>query len=98
MATIVYGDFEWDDGKAAANLAKHEVSFEEAATAVVDLYAVFLSNEADAEGRLIAIGMSERLRVLLVVLIERDTRDRIISARRATRAEEALYEQGNQND
>jgi len=42
---------------------------------------------------MIAIGMSERPRVLFVVHVERGERDRIISARLATRTEEALYEQ-----
>jgi hypothetical protein len=36
VATVVYGDFEWDDSKAESNLAKHEVSFEEAAWALKD--------------------------------------------------------------
>lgn len=95
MATVIYGDFEWDDEKAATNLEKHGVTFEEATTAMVDPNAVFLLNEADTEGRLITIGMSHRLSVLLVIFVERGTRDRIISARYATRAEEILYEQGN---
>jgi DNA-binding XRE family transcriptional regulator len=42
VATIVYGDFEWDEAKAATNLAKHGILFEEAVTAVVDPNAVFL--------------------------------------------------------
>jgi len=36
MATVVYGDFEWDDAKAEANMRKHDVSFDEAATAFED--------------------------------------------------------------
>ncbi len=95
VATVIYGDFEWDEEKAVPNLAKHGVAFEEATTAVVDPNAVFLSNDADAEGRLMAIGMSQRLNALLVVFVERGTRDRLISARYATREEEILYEQGN---
>ena len=42
-----------------------------------------------------AIGMSERMRILFVVHVERGQRDRIISARIATRAEETPYEQGS---
>lgn len=95
MATIVYGDFEWDEAKAATNLAKHGISFEEAVTAVVDPNALFLADDAGAEQRLVAIGMSEQMRILFVVHIERGQRDRIISARVATRAEETLYEQGS---
>ena len=95
MATIVYGDFEWDDAKAAANRAKHGISFEEAATAVVDPNAVFLADDSGNEQRLVAIGMSKQVRVLFVVHVGRGQRDRIISARVATRAEEILYEQGS---
>ncbi len=94
MATIVYGDFEWDDAKAATNLTKHGISFEEAVTAVVDPNAVFLADDSRSEQRLVAIGMSKQTRVLFVVHVERDQRDRIISARVATRTEETLYEQG----
>lgn len=95
MATIVYGDFEWDDAKAATNLAKHGVSFEEAVTAVVDPNALYLADDSGSEQRLVAVGMSKQTRVLFVVHVERGQRDRIISARVATRVEEALYEQGS---
>jgi len=95
VATVVYGDFEWDEAKAATNLTKHGLSFEEAVTAVVDPNAVFLADDAGIEQRQVAIGMSSRMRVLFVVHVERGQRDRIISARVATRAEETLYEQGS---
>lgn len=94
MATVVYGDFEWDDDKAARNVRTHGVSFEEAATALVDPRAVFFSEDSSGEARLVAIGMSQRVRVLFVVHVERAERDRIISARIATPTEEVLYEQG----
>lgn len=64
-------------------------------TAVIDPNAMFLADDAGTEQRLIAIGMSEQMRILFVVHIERGQRDRIISARVATRAEETLYEQGS---
>jgi hypothetical protein len=95
VASIVYGDFEWDDAKAATNLTKHGISFEEAVTAVVDPNAVFLADGSGSEERLVAIDMSKQIRALFVVHVERDQRDRIISARVATRAEETLYEQGS---
>ena len=94
MATIVYGDFEWDEAKAAANLAKHGVSFAEATTALVDPDAIFLADESAGEERLVAIGMSKQTRILFVVHVVRGERDRIISARAATSAEESFYEQG----
>ena len=71
MATIVYGDFEWDDAKAAQNLAKHGISFEEAVTAVVEPNALFLADDSGSEQRLVAIGISEQTRVLFVVHVER---------------------------
>jgi uncharacterized protein len=95
VATVLYGDFEWDDEKAAFNQAKHGVSFEEAATALVDPNALFLADDSADEDRLVAIGMSKQTRVLFVVHVVRGERDRIVSARLATDAEEAIYEQGS---
>jgi uncharacterized DUF497 family protein len=91
VCTVVYGDFEWDPAKAEANLAKHGVSFAEAATAIVDLRARFFDDPTPGESRLVALGMSIKARVLYVVHIERGARDRIISARRATPTEEREY-------
>ena len=93
MATIVDGDFEWDAAKAASNLAKHAVSFPEAATVFADPLAVYLDDGA-AIGRMVVIGTSIRERILCVVHVERGDRDRIISARRATAGERDVYEAG----
>jgi uncharacterized protein len=93
VATVIYGDFEWDEAKALSNTAKHGVSFEEAATAVVDPNGLFLEDDSRGETRFAVIGMSERARVLFVVHVERGRRDRIISARLATKPEELLYAQ-----
>jgi uncharacterized DUF497 family protein len=90
VTTVVYGDFEWDLGKAASNLAKHAVSFEEAATVFADPNVLLLDDGSEAE-RLVALGLSARVRVLYVVHVERGDRDRIISARRATPTEEAFH-------
>jgi hypothetical protein len=57
VATIIFGDFEWDDRKAAINLKKHGVSFEEALTALADPNAIEAPDLADAARR-IAIGYS----------------------------------------
>lgn len=92
MATVVDGDFEWDDEKAADNLEKHGVSFPEAATALDDPRAQWRTDTAsDSEERLLVLGMSALDNVLLVVATERGDRDRIISAWRATPDEERLY-------
>lgn len=56
MATIVHGDFEWDDAKAATNLTKYGISFEEAVTAVVAPNARVLADDSGGEQRLVAIG------------------------------------------
>jgi hypothetical protein len=90
VATIVEGDFEWDDTKAAANVAKHGVSFAEAATVFADPFAVYLDDGSGTE-RMLVIGASLRERVLCVVHVERGERDRIISARSATKAEREVY-------
>ena len=87
------GDFEWDEAKAESNVKKHGVTFEEAATAVIDQNAVFLKDPFDDEERFRVIGMSVQERILLVVVVERGTRDRIISARRATMSEEKIYDE-----
>jgi len=93
MATVVEGDFEWDSGKAEANLAKHGVSFYEAATVFGDPFAIYL-DDGSGGGRIVAIGTSLRERVLCVVHVERGARDRVISARPATPGEREVYESG----
>ncbi len=86
-------DFEWDDAKAASNVAKHGVSFVEAVSALSDQGSVAYADALDAS-RTVTVGMSQRYRVLVVVTTEVTDRTRIISARRATRGERALYEEG----
>jgi uncharacterized DUF497 family protein len=84
--------FTWDPRKAAANLEKHGVSFEEAATAFDDELGAYYP-DALHEARFILIGYSRRNRLLYVVHAEvkRDV-IRIISARKATKHEKAHYE------
>jgi uncharacterized DUF497 family protein len=93
MSTVVEGDFEWDDVKAASNLTKHGVSFPEGATVFADPYAVYL-DDASGAGRMVVIGASIRERLLCVVHVERGSRDRIISARKASPPEQDVYESG----
>lgn len=94
MATVVFGDFEWDDRKAATNLKKHGVSFEEAITALADPYAVG-APDLIVPARWITIGRSVLLRVLFVVHTENraDGRIRIISARKASATQRRKYEE-----
>jgi uncharacterized protein len=87
-------EYEWDDDKAAANLAKHQVTFEEAATVFADPLAVIFDDEAHSaqETRELILGHSTSNRLLLVSFTERDGVVRIISARRATPKERRDYE------
>jgi uncharacterized DUF497 family protein len=88
-------EFEWDDGKAAANRKKHKVSFEEAATVFGDVLSRTFPDpdHSDDEDRFVIIGMSNRNRVLIVSHTVRSGRMRIISARQATRRERKTYEE-----
>lgn len=87
--------FEWDPAKAAANLKKHGIDFDEAKSAFADERAKILPDpdHSDAEDRFILLGLSLRLRLLVVCHCyrERDNSIRIISARRATKPESRHY-------
>lgn len=84
--------FEWDDAKAAANLAKHGVSFEMARDAFGDPFLIEWIDESANYGelRFCALGMVEG-RLLFVAYTLRAGRVRIISARLAERGERRLY-------
>jgi uncharacterized DUF497 family protein len=89
-------DFQWDLGKARSNLRKHGVSFDEAASVFFDPLAVS-GNDPDHsidESRYVTFGLSSRGRLLAVIHTVRADSIRIISARRATRNERRLYEEG----
>ena len=91
VATVVFGDFEWDEEKARSNVAKHGVSFEEATTVFLDLD-YLLVPDLESSDRFLALGYSSLARLLVVVHAERGERIRLISARRATRGERNAYE------
>ena len=86
--------FEWDPVKAASNIAKHGVSFEEAKAAFMDLRAMeSLDENSQDEERWRLLGRAEP-GILMIVYTERRDRIRIISARRAdTREQKAYLEQ-----
>ena len=89
--------FEWSAEKAAANLAKHRVSFDEASTVFGDPLAVTI-NDPDSstdENRLLTKGISTGWRLLVVAHTYAGGVIRIISARRATRNERRQYESEN---
>jgi uncharacterized protein len=89
-------EFEWDENKAAKNLSKHGVSFDEAKTLFDDvLYANFYDpDHSDDEERYLIIGESCQGRLLIASYIERGEAIRLISARKVTQSERELYEEG----
>jgi uncharacterized DUF497 family protein len=90
--------FEWDPVKARANYAKHGISFEEATTVFGDPLSmtIFDPLHSEREDRFVTMGTSTQLNLLAVVHAERDDDSiRLISARRATRAEGRQYEKGS---
>ncbi|HEX9457838.1 MAG TPA: BrnT family toxin [Thermoanaerobaculia bacterium] len=92
--------FEWDDAKAQSNLRKHGVSFDEATTVFSEWGAPINGDveHSTDEDRFIIIGMSERDRLLIVAFTYRTEVVRIISARRANRREQQIYEQEKRPD
>ncbi|OGT26979.1 MAG: hypothetical protein A2Z17_04005 [Gammaproteobacteria bacterium RBG_16_66_13] len=90
----MFGDFEWEDRKAAVNLKKHGVSFEEAITVLADPHAITAPDLVFPD-HWITIGRSMLLRVLFVVHTETlsDGRIRIISARKASATQRRKYEE-----
>ena len=92
--------FEWDRAKAANNIRKHGVSFDEAVTVFKDPLAFIFddTNHSDQEHREIIIGRSALPRMILVYFVERvEDILRIISARPATRQEIKDYEENAHN-
>jgi uncharacterized protein len=85
--------FEWDAEKASSNVAKHKVTFDEAATVFADPHALDAADFADSD-RLVIVGVSRASRVLFVVYAERVERAtiRIVSARRASPTQRKRYE------
>jgi uncharacterized DUF497 family protein len=87
--------FAWDRRKAATNVRKHGVSFEEAATCFDDPKGCYLRNDAPSyEDRLILIALSSKRRLLFVVHAEVEREAiRIISARKASPAQRRIYDE-----
>ena len=87
--------FQWDERKNAKNTKKHGVSFEEARTVFLDENALrfYDPDHSESEDRFIMLGMSYKLRVLVVChcYIENDTIIRLISARKADKNESKDY-------
>ena len=89
--------FSWDSRKAESNWAKHGVTFEEAVSVFADPFGRIFDDAAhsERERRELIVGHSKLRRLLLVNFSEREERIRIISARKATRAERKDYEENS---
>lgn len=87
-------EVEWDPAKAASNLRKHGVSFEEAATVLGDPLSVTLDDpdHSESEPRFLLLGRAVTDRLLIVAITERGEAVRIISARPMTPRERRAYE------
>jgi uncharacterized protein len=88
-------EFEADPAKAAANLKKHKVSFEEAASVFGDPMAYTFADpdHSIGEARWLMFGYSSRQRLLAVSYTHRRSTYRLISARPCTRHERSIYEE-----
>jgi len=88
-------EFEWDKKKDKSNTKKHGVSFEEAQTVFYDEYAIqfFDPEHSESEDRFILLGTSFKSNTLVVCHCFRvkETRVRIISARKADKDEQHVY-------
>ena len=88
-------EFEWAPAKAAANLRKHAVSFDEAVTVSADFFSITAldPDHSSEELRYITVGRSNRQRLIVVAHAERRGTIRIISPRKLTRSERSTYEE-----
>ncbi len=97
MPRMARVEFTWDPAKARTNLRKHGVSFEEAESVFYDDRARLVDDpdHSDSEDRLVLLGLSRALRMLVVVHAyrESDALIRIISARKATPQERTAYDE-----
>jgi uncharacterized protein len=93
-------DFRWDTKKNRLNQRKYGVSFEEAKTVFFDENAVQFHDpdHSQSEERFILLGLSYRLKILVVCHCFRENKSviRIISARKASRTEHSYYEKRRQ--
>ena len=88
-------NYEWDETKARTNMEKHGVDFADAAAVFSDTAALTVEDDYLYESRFITLGMDAFGRIISVVYTWRGEKTiRIISARKATRAERRQYEEG----
>lgn len=90
-------EFAWDIKKAARNLRKHGVSFNEAASVFGDVFSIAVPDPDHSleEERFILVGLSQVGRLLIIAYSEQSQRVRLISARELTSHERKAYEEGD---
>lgn len=86
--------FEWDQEKSHHNFQKHGILFTDASMVFDDEYAVTIEDENKDEQRFITLGSTRLGQIIVVVFTFRDEKIRIISARKATSREKAVYFEG----
>ena len=90
-----YIQFEWDEAKDKANISKHKISFQEAQTVFHDPFALIIDDpvHSASEDRFILLGLSRTLKLLIICHCYRESDEviRIISTRKATKAESFNY-------
>jgi uncharacterized DUF497 family protein len=90
-------EFEWDPRKAAANIRKHRITFDEAMTVFADARSItaYDPDHSADEDRFLTIGRSANDRILFVSHTDRGAIIRIISARKADKQERQEYADGD---
>jgi hypothetical protein len=101
MGISINYNFEWDPSKASTNFLKHKVSFEDASSIFKDKNAISVYDEkhSSQEDRWVTIGLDAKTRMLVVIhsfisIDENNCNIRIVSARKATKKENKIYQQG----
>ncbi|MCY3744390.1 MAG: BrnT family toxin [Candidatus Poribacteria bacterium] len=88
--------FKWDKNKAATNLSKHNVSFDEAKTVFRNHFYIIFDDpvHSSEEDRYIIIGQSVQRNLLFVSFTDKENVIRLISAREVTPSERQKYQEG----
>jgi uncharacterized DUF497 family protein len=86
-------EYEWDPAKAAANLKKHGVRFADAALSLEDPFGLTMPDpDASGEARFVCLGADPSGRLLVTIFTPRGRVTRLISSRKASRAQRRIYE------
>ena len=88
-------EITWNSVKAKSNRLKHRIFFSEVEPVFYDLSAIsFEDKDSRGEARYVVIGLDSLGRIVVVVYTYRNTTIRLISARKASKAEQKVYEKG----